>query len=206
MRAPHLGVKKPTRNEDNNEGNNTPASDLKGAPASDAVANAETPEERAARIKEMRIKNLNLARAKAHEVQRKRALEKKAVSEDLTRDRKALREMEKEIERQKVAMKWAKLEAEKQKLERTIKRVVKPKKTLDSDDDASDDDDTEEEEEVTIKPVRKARAKKAVAVEHQPPPPQVVHDPIATMTTAQIRDDLRKMQLEIMAKQLWGGR
>ena len=178
----------------------------------------ETPEERAARIKATRMENLQKALARGREVVAERRANKKGVVESAGSDKKKLREAQQELERQKIAMKWAKLEKEKLKVERSVKRVVKPATTLDDDEESEEEAPkkpliksrkpvyesvSEEEHEPDIK-TRKPRLTRPVNIPTPPPPQQMIADPINSMATHQIRTDLRKMQLEMMAKQLWG--
>lgn len=176
----------------------------------------ETAEERKARIHAERMKNLAKAHERGKEVMAQRKAERERMKETLKDDKKKLMEMKRDLERQKIATKWVQLERQKAKIEKVIKRSAPaPVQRL-------DEDTEEEEEEPEVKPkMRRTKPVRRQVVESddepevppmprltrsfEPPAPRViVQDPISSLTTAQIRDDLRKMQLQMMAKQLWG--
>lgn len=172
-------------------------------------------EERQARIKEQRLENLKKATARAREVMEQRRAEraeqakiKASVDPSIKTEKQALKQLQEETERQRIALKWARLEKQRAKMEKLAQQVAPL--SLD------------EEDEPELVPIRRGRPKKAPIVEPSPPPvvsqpvsapipipqplpaPPARYDPLSALTTVQIREDLRKMQLNLMAKQLWG--
>lgn len=184
---------------------------LKTAPVNDTNGSNEglSPAEIA---KMKRLEVLKMARAKALEVR----AEKKKQRESLIDTTKKQRELLREIRKEKVAVQSALLEKEKSRVERL-------KKTVDIYDKAGvDEEEEEEEEEVVVKPkkVVKPKPKKRIVyvteseseeeeviIKRKPKakaPAMMVEDPVKSLTKTQIRDDLRKIQMEMLSKSLFG--
>lgn len=160
-----------------------------------------TPEE----LKAFRIANLRKATEIAKGVYDKRREEKKAKQEEERRMKAEVARLEKEALEKKKALLEKKVNLLDKSMETTEKKVTKVEKVLPKVATKkttkkivyveSEEEETESEEEVEI--VRKKKVRKPVA------PTTVIANPIEELSNRQIREEMKRLQLEMLSKSLW---
>lgn len=171
-----------------------------------------TPEE----LKQFRLDNLKKAREMAkgiydakREEKKRLAEEEKAKKEEIKRLAQEHMEKRKQFYEKRVAV----LDAENQRLEKKTGRLKKETELIEPEAEPIvekekpvkskkkviyiTDSESSDEEEVIVR-----RKKKPSAPAPMPVMPQIIN-PLEEMSNRQIRDEMRKIQLEMLAKQLW---